>query len=185
MKKAIGILVLGLFLITPSQADDIRDFQIEGMSIGDSLLDYYSKDKIIDGKINDKYKSKKFYQIAIEDNKFENYEEMIFHLKANDNNFIIYSMSGSIAMEINKCLKKRKKIFNSIKTLFGDPKINDKGRREHPGYKNGYTHDLYISVNSDLISASCYEFTDKSRVEELLISVDTEEFNDFLRDEAH
>ena len=41
MKKLLGILVLGLFLITPSQADDIRDFQIEGMSIGDSLLDYY------------------------------------------------------------------------------------------------------------------------------------------------
>ena len=29
-------------------ADDISDFQIEGMSIGDSLLDYLSKDEIID-----------------------------------------------------------------------------------------------------------------------------------------
>ena len=46
MKKLLGILVLGLFLTTPSWADDIRDFQIEGMSIGDSLLDYFSKDKI-------------------------------------------------------------------------------------------------------------------------------------------
>ena len=46
MKKLLGILVLGLFLITPSQADDIRDFQIEGMSIGDSLLDYFGEDKI-------------------------------------------------------------------------------------------------------------------------------------------
>jgi len=40
MKKLLAILVLGLFLTTPSQADDIRDFQIEGISIGDSLLDY-------------------------------------------------------------------------------------------------------------------------------------------------
>jgi hypothetical protein len=30
----------------PSHADDIRDFQIEGMSIGDSLLNYFSKDQI-------------------------------------------------------------------------------------------------------------------------------------------
>ena len=185
MKKLLGIVVLGLLLITPSHADDISDFEIEGMSIGVSLLDYYSKDKIIDSKIKDQYKSKKFYAISIEDNKFENYEAMYFQLKANDNNFIIYSMSGSIAMEINKCLKKRKKIFNSIKTLFDDPENYDEGRREHPGYKNGYTHDLYIFVNSDAIAVSCYEFTDKSRVEELLISVDTEKFNVFLNNEAH
>ena len=46
MKKLLGIVVLGLFLITPSQADDISDFEIEGMSIGDSLLDYFSESKI-------------------------------------------------------------------------------------------------------------------------------------------
>ena len=46
MKKLLGILVLGLFLITPSQADDIRDFQIEGISVGDSLLDYFSLSEI-------------------------------------------------------------------------------------------------------------------------------------------
>ena len=49
MKKLLGIVVLGLFLITPSQADDIRDFQIEGMSIGDSLLDYMSEKEIKEG----------------------------------------------------------------------------------------------------------------------------------------
>ena len=185
MRVFITVLILIFSFQSIGKADDIRDFEIEGISIGDSLLDYYSKDKIIDSKTNDKYKSKKFYQIAIEDNKFENYEEMIFHLKANDNNFIIHSMSGTIAIEINKCLKKRNKIFNSIKTLFNEPDISDLGKRKHPAYKDGYTHDLYIMVNSDAISVTCYEFTDKSRVEELLISVDTEEFNDFLRDEAH
>ena len=46
MKKLLGILVLGLFLITPSQADDIRDFQIEGLSIGDSALDFASREAI-------------------------------------------------------------------------------------------------------------------------------------------
>ena len=46
MKKLLVILVLGLFLITPSFADDISDFEIEGMSIGDSMLDYFSKSEI-------------------------------------------------------------------------------------------------------------------------------------------
>ena len=47
MKKLLVILALGFFLITPSsQADDIRDFQIEGMSIGDSALDFFSVGEI-------------------------------------------------------------------------------------------------------------------------------------------
>ena len=47
MKKLYVYLFLVFFALqTPSSSDDIRDFQIEGMSIGDSLLDYFSKDKI-------------------------------------------------------------------------------------------------------------------------------------------
>ena len=46
MKKFLGILILILTLQTPSQADDIQDFQIEGMSIGDSALDYFSEEEI-------------------------------------------------------------------------------------------------------------------------------------------
>ena len=47
MKKLSTYLFLIFFTLqAPSWADDIRDFQIEGMSIGDSLLDFISKDKI-------------------------------------------------------------------------------------------------------------------------------------------
>ena len=45
MKRLSLYLFLILFTLqTPSQADDIRDFQIEGMSVGDSLLDYINKE---------------------------------------------------------------------------------------------------------------------------------------------
>ena len=47
MKRLSIYLFLILFsLQTPSQADDIRDFQIEGISIEDSLLDYFSEEEI-------------------------------------------------------------------------------------------------------------------------------------------
>ena len=47
MKKLSTYLFLILFSFqTSSWADDIRDFQIEGMSIGDSLLDYFSEEEI-------------------------------------------------------------------------------------------------------------------------------------------
>jgi len=48
MKKLSTYLFLILFSFqTLSLADDISDFQIEGMSIGDSLLDYFSEEEIL------------------------------------------------------------------------------------------------------------------------------------------
>ena len=47
MKKLSTYLFLIFFSFqTSSWTDDIRDFQIEGMSIGDSLLDYVSEGEI-------------------------------------------------------------------------------------------------------------------------------------------
>ena len=42
MKRLLLILILTFSFQTLSKADDIRDFEIEGISIGDSLLEYFS-----------------------------------------------------------------------------------------------------------------------------------------------
>ena len=48
MKK---ILVLFILLFSSSVfADDISDFQIEGMSLGDSLLEYFSEKEILSNR---------------------------------------------------------------------------------------------------------------------------------------
>ena len=46
MKKILGIVVLGLLFSGNAYADDIKDFQIEGMSLGDSSLDHFSENEI-------------------------------------------------------------------------------------------------------------------------------------------
>ena len=46
MKKFLAIIILNLCFIIPSQADDIKDFEIEGISVGDSLLNFYSEEKL-------------------------------------------------------------------------------------------------------------------------------------------
>ena len=46
MRVFIAVLVLIFSLQSWTKADDIRDFQIEGMSIGDSALDFFSKMKL-------------------------------------------------------------------------------------------------------------------------------------------
>ena len=73
MKKFLVILILILTFQTPSQADDIRDFQIEGMSIGDNLFDYITKEELKNKK-KAYYKNKKYIAILIYKPTFETYE---------------------------------------------------------------------------------------------------------------
>ena len=42
MNKLLLILILTFSFQTLSKADDIRDFQIEGMSVGDSFSKYFN-----------------------------------------------------------------------------------------------------------------------------------------------
>ena len=46
MKKILGIVVLSLLVSTSAYADDIKDFEIESISIGDSALDYFTEYEI-------------------------------------------------------------------------------------------------------------------------------------------
>ena len=46
MKKLFAIIVLSLCVITSSNAGDLKDFEVSGISIYSSLLDYFNKDEI-------------------------------------------------------------------------------------------------------------------------------------------
>ena len=51
MKRLLLILILTFNFQSWTKADDIRDFEIEGMSVGDSLLSYVNEDQIKSEKI--------------------------------------------------------------------------------------------------------------------------------------
>jgi len=46
MRVFIAVLVLIFSLQSWTKADDIRDFEIEGISVGDSLFDHFSEKEI-------------------------------------------------------------------------------------------------------------------------------------------
>ena len=125
-------LSLYLFLIfftlqTPSQADDIRDFQIEGITVGDSLLDFYNEKKIKEA-IKDTvyyYPDRKFYDIFIKSPNNSNYEWFQITMKTKDKSYIVYVMTGLIDFEkknMKDCYPKLKEVANEIKNVF-DNKI--------------------------------------------------------------
>ena len=62
MKKLLGILVLGFLLNTSAYTDDIKDFQIEEISIGDSALDYFSEGQLEDNELDWHKKYKEWWK---------------------------------------------------------------------------------------------------------------------------
>ena len=90
MKKTLILFVLlfSSFVF----AEDISDFEIEGMSIGDSLLEYFSEEIILNSIMDYDYADDEFYQLLLlkKNNNFKVYEALQINLKTNDKNYIIY-----------------------------------------------------------------------------------------------
>ena len=116
MKKLLLILILTLSFQSWSKADDIRDFEIEGMSIGDSLLDFYKIDKINSAPKAYYPNSKKQYLTEFFDN-LKTYDAVAVHVEENDKQFKITSIKGVIFFnkKIKKCKKKNER--NRIRNL--------------------------------------------------------------------
>ena len=93
MKKILAVIILGFICSNTVSAEIIEEYEIEGISIGDSLLKYYSK-KDIKKAIAKKqgYKDKSFVRgtICSNDNprdfcktrgNFNDYDALTFHIK--------------------------------------------------------------------------------------------------------
>ncbi len=83
MKKFILVLFLLLNLQSLTKADDIKDFEIDGRSIGKSLLEFYSlKDIKIEVETATYYpKSKKMMVVGFRSKDGDQYEKHEFHIK--------------------------------------------------------------------------------------------------------
>ena len=128
MKRLLLILILTFSLQLGSKADDIRDFQIEGMSIGDSLLDFMSKEKIEKLKTTDYPNSKKFSRVTTIFPNMEIYEDVMIQFKTNDKKYIIYAVDGGLYYEnnIKSCYKKKDEIVKNISKQFPSLKTKKK-----------------------------------------------------------
>jgi len=121
MKKTLIILVL---LFSSSVfAEDISDFEIEGMSIGDSLLDYFSEEELKNTKKTFYPGSDKFYMTSSR-KIYDIYEYITFHLKKNDDKYIIASLKGYLDFpnQLKACKEKKKEIVSEISSVITSAK---------------------------------------------------------------
>ena len=186
-------ILLTLFVLLFSSslfADDISDFQIEGMSIGDTLLDYFSEEEIIDQmdfiyKDTNKKGSEDIASINYEKN-LNLYDVVQVNFKHKDNTYEIVGMMGTIFFEENLegCYKKQKQIFNELKLIFQDKEF-DYSEVDHPGYPKDqvkikrYSFFLVKDERSNL-EVMCYDVKLKGYEDRLIISLKSIEFNKWM-----
>ena len=96
MRIFLSILIIIFGLQSWTQANYINDFEIEGMSIGDSALNYFTESKIRKNS-KDYYNNKKY--TPVENNNvdfFKTYDAVDFNFKTGDKKYIFESLSGVI-----------------------------------------------------------------------------------------
>ena len=173
MKRLLLILILTLSFQTLAKADDIRDFEIEGISIGDSLLELFTKKEIDSIDPTGYPGSLTFHDVPVVSDKFTTYDQVTFGLKKNDNKYIIYSLAGDLyfSQDYENCLKKKKEIINSVSKLFSKQKRND--------YKHVFKS---IDDGKSFSEITDFDFLDKSSLRIYCTSwtLETEKKRDFV-----
>tara|TARA_Y100001970_G_C14023458_1_gene744745 strand:- start:262 stop:870 length:609 start_codon:yes stop_codon:yes gene_type:complete len=193
MKRLLSylFLVLGLGLVANVKADDIRDFQIEGMSIGDSLLNYFSKEEI--DNFIDPYKdiveNKKVKTFLTEDN-LNQYDMLELSFFKNDSNYSLESIGGAIFFpnNFNKCINKQKKVSNELYLFFNKPEKNI-SEFKYPADKSGkskvYQHTFMIGDKKYYnVMINCFKFGKKFKnmgyVNNLNIIITSDKWSEYM-----
>ena len=192
MRVIIAVIVLIFSFQSWTKADDISEFEIEGVSIGDSLLDHFKREEFINNKKS--YYNDKFVVIRIIKNSFENYEFLQFVFKPNDQNYIIHSVEGHIDYHnnIESCYEKRKIIDSELSEIFS--KIADIENVENKSANYDKTGNTKVSTTEYFldtggsIRVSCTDFSiklteNKKWYDALRVVINSSEFTQFLTNE--
>ena len=156
MRKLLGILVLGLLLSTSAFGDDISDFQIKEMSLGDSALKYFSQSRIKANKQN-WYKGKKYSTSTM--------GVIQISYKTKDKEYILEGIDLVETMDISKCSENISSEVDAIKDLFSDKvKLRGPERIKHwadKSKKSWFDQYMFKFPNKDYIFVECYNWSDK------------------------
>ena len=108
----------------------------EGISIGDSALDFFSKSELNNAHEIYDYKDKKFRYYFLSYKNSKKYEYLQITVIPTDKSFKIYGVEGVILYRnnINDCYKNMEYVKEEITNVFKKTSMDDEGT--HSGFKN-------------------------------------------------
>ena len=174
MKKIFFLIISVLSFQTLSLADNIRYFQIEGMKIGDSALNYFSESQLEDNEQGWHNYSYKEYSTSFVPGKGI-YNWFLVSYKNNDTNFIIEGLAGGLEKEnydIKKCKNNLDTVALNISKTFKNTaqdekkiyKIKEEASRAYPFTgKSTVTSLSFNFLDGAKIILECYNMDNKAK----------------------
>ncbi len=163
----------------------MKDFEIEGVSVGDSLLDHYSEDLIKTYTFKDVYPENKYLSFRFLSNS-NVYGSLDFIYKKGDANYKIYSISGKIFADLDPCLEKKENLTKEYSKLAPNAKIIKHVKKQHPEFEGLFKYSTDFKFKQGgAVQIACYDYSDKLTKQKswrdiLIISIDSKEFYDYL-----
>lgn len=185
MRFLLAVLILIFSYQSFIKADQVSEFEIEGISVGDSLLDYATIDYINNNFGN--WYDDEYRQILI-DKKFIHYENVLVSFKTADKDYTIVAISGSInyGSKINECYKEQEKVDKIFLEIFYNAQrkvdILEKGSY---GLENGDTNSKQIVYEFEGGNAiiECLDWDQIKKPDykdRILISIENTEFSNWI-----
>tara|TARA_A100001015_G_scaffold222884_1_gene251014 strand:+ start:232 stop:837 length:606 start_codon:yes stop_codon:yes gene_type:complete len=189
-KNFFSILIIFLFVIPLSKADESIEFQISGMSLKESLLNHYGKNEINKTKYYG-YKLKDYYTVSLP-KRDDLFDDVQVNIKENDEKFIIESIEGAMDIEnLPECIKKKEIIEKEIMGQFPNLKFSIGKLKSHSADPTGssktITTDLFFKKSfrdGAAIRIMCTDWSKniekKKWSDSFRVIINSNDFNNFI-----
>ena len=185
-----NIIIIFLFLLNFQswvKANDITELEVEGISIGDSLLNYYSEAEIKKALKDGYYhKDNKFVDVFFYPKSDSIYDDLQITIKPKDDSYKIYVMAGKILYKNNimECYSEKEKAVTEVKNIFSEKikyrKVNSKHNADKSGESN-YESDVF-EFNEGIIEFTCFDWSKKvPYTDNLMLAIKSNEFLYFMQ----
>ena len=192
MRIFLSVLIFTLSFQCWTKADDIRDFEIEGISVGDTLLQFATKEEIDLSENNssimkDKKGKERFIIIFLNNVTLQDYEYLQVTYKTNDKNYIIHAIDGGINFpdDFDKCKNRMNEAVIDLKNIFTkiEP-INFEGKHDADESGESIHKSTYFDLSNGTVHVWCTLWGDKVNYSDGLdVSLRSKEYSEFLQNE--
>ena len=166
MFKKIKIFFIFFFITTNLQSysysDDINQIELDGLSLGESLLNFISKEEIKKNIIQ-YFEDERDYYVVFYDKDLSQYNDFEIYLKTDDNNYEIKGLNGGIyPKNLKECLTKLDEISSEISSALDIIFIDDSSN--HGYYKNSFINGRTVELEGGYLRIDCMFYDEKDKL---------------------
>tara|TARA_B100000579_G_C22721700_1_gene799748 strand:- start:87 stop:671 length:585 start_codon:yes stop_codon:yes gene_type:complete len=193
MKQVLTLIVLVFSFQSWIYANEINDFEIGGISLGQSLLKYVNKNQIGSIKDEEQYSNDKYIRYDISKIlTIEGFDLVNVMTKKGDIKYIIEGISAGVYYDkLEECLDLKDEIEKNVESIL---EANQKQDTEFPTKQDSTGESIVYGVqyytkpypSNESIMINCYHMSERSNIRRALrISVNTNDYAYFVVNEAY